>query len=350
VRILVTGGAGFIGSHVVEVLAGSGHDLVVLDSLSPALHPAGPPSVLDGHQVVRADVRDAEAVGSALAGADVVVHQAARVGLGVDSADLPRYVGDNDLGTAVVLAAAAAARVDRIVLASSMVVYGEGAYTCPDHGPVAPAPRDRDDLENGLFEPPCPRCGRALAPGRVTEDARLDPRSVYAATKVAQEHLVAAWARDTGGRAVALRYHNVYGSRMPRDTPYAGVASIFRSALERGRAPQVYEDGGQLRDFVHVHDVARANLAALDALPGQAPGSMDVYNVASGDPHTVGQMAAVLADAFGGPEPAVTGRYRLGDVRHVVASPERAAARLGFTATVPFTLGVAEFATAPLRG
>ena len=349
-RVLVTGGAGFIGSHVVEALTGSGHDLVVLDSLSPALHPAGPPPVLDGHQVVRADVRDADAVRTALAGVDVVVHQAARVGLGVDAADLPRYVGDNDLGTAVVLAAAAAGGVSRVLLASSMVVYGEGAYTCPDHGPVAPAPRGRADLESGQFEPPCPRCGHALAPGRVTEDARLDPRSVYAATKVAQEHLVAAWARDTAGRAVSLRYHNVYGSRMPRDTPYAGVASIFRSALERGRAPRVYEDGAQLRDFVHVHDVARANLAALDALPEQAPGSMEVYNVASGDPHTVGQMAAALAEAFGGPAPTVTGQYRLGDVRHVVASPERAAARLGFVAKVPFDRGLEEFATAPLRG
>jgi dTDP-L-rhamnose 4-epimerase len=180
----------------------------------------------------------------------------------------------------------------------------------------------------------------------VAELAPLDPRNAYAASKVAQEHLAATWARMTGGSAVALRYHNVYGPRMPRDTPYSGVAAIFRSALEGGRAPEVYEDGGQRRDFVHVRDVARANMCALNA--GEL-GTLRAFNVASGEPHTVGEMAEALAEAFGGPPPVVTGKFRLGDVRHIVASPAAAARGLGFRAQVSFGAGMAEFARAQLR-
>ena len=260
--LLVTGGAGFVGSHVVERLLAAGHGVRVLDALAPAVH-AVAPSLPDGVELVVGDVRDAGTVAAALTGVDAVSHQAAMVGLGVDLDDLPGYVASNDLGTAVLLAEAARAGIRRLVLASSMVVYGEGRYRCAVHGEVAPGPRAAADLDAGRFEPPCPACGRPLEPGLVAEDARLDPRNGYAATKVAQEHLAAAWARGTGGSVAALRYHNVYGARMPRDTPYAGVASLFRSALARGDAPRVFEDGGQRRDFVEVRDVAAANLAAL---------------------------------------------------------------------------------------
>ncbi|WP_309229816.1 NAD-dependent epimerase/dehydratase family protein [Blastococcus sp. TML/M2B] len=181
----------------------------------------------------------------------------------------------------------------------------------------------------------------------VGEETPADPRNTYAATKLHQEHLAAAWASATGGGAVALRYHNVYGPHMPRDTPYSGVAAIFRSALEAGRAPAVFEDGGQQRDFVHVTDVAQANLCALAAEPPE--GALRAHNVASGSPHTVGDMARALAEAFGGPEPRTTGEYRIGDVRHVVASPERAARELGFRARVTFADGMRAFATDPLR-
>ena len=179
----------------------------------------------------------------------------------------------------------------------------------------------------------------------------LDPRNAYATSKVAQEHLAANWARLTGGTAVALRYHNVYGPRMPRGTPYSGVAAIFRSCLENGVAPRVFEDGGQRRDFVHVRDVAECNVLALTATAALAPGAVRAYNVASGTPHTVGEMAAELAVSFGGGavEPKITGEYRLGDVRHVVASPKAAARELGFRARTGFAEGVAEFAHAPLR-
>ncbi|MGW4675626.1 NAD-dependent epimerase/dehydratase family protein [Streptomyces sp. NPDC004324] len=329
-RVLVTGGAGFIGSHVVEALARGGHEPVVFD-LDDGL-----------------DVRDPGAVAAALPGVDAVCHQAAMVGLGTGFGDAVEYVSRNDLGTAVLLTAMAEAGVRRLVLAGSMVVYGEGRYACEWHGVVRPGPRTVADLDAGRFEPRCPRCGEELAPGLVGEDAPADPRNVYATTKLAQEHLAAAWARATGGSAVSLRYHNVYGPGMPRDTPYAGVASFFRSALAHGRAPRVFEDGRQRRDFVHVRDVAAANVAALTAAPRD--GALTAYNTGSGEPHTVGAMARALAAAYGGPEPVVTGEYRLGDVRHITADSSRLRAELGWKAEVGFEEGMREFATARLRG
>ncbi|MFD9323600.1 NAD-dependent epimerase/dehydratase family protein [Streptomyces sp. NPDC060053] len=331
-RVLVTGGAGFIGSHVVDALRARGHEALVYDV----------------RQDPAADVRDPVAVARALDGVDAVCHQAAMVGLGDGVADAAEYVSRNDLGTAVLLAAMAGAGVGRLVLAGSMVVYGEGRYACHEHGVVRPRPRAAADLDAGRFEPPCPECGRALAPGLVAEDAPVDPRNVYATTKLAQEHLAAAWARSTGGTAVSLRYHNVYGPRMPRDTPYAGVASFFRSALARGEAPRVFEDGRQRRDFVQVRDVAAANLAALDA--DTPKGALTAYNTGSGEPHTVGEMAETLAAAYGGPRPVVTGEYRLGDVRHITADSARLRAELGWKPRVGFQEGMREFARAGLRG
>ncbi|MCU7730108.1 NAD-dependent epimerase/dehydratase family protein [Actinoplanes sp. KI2] len=347
-HVLVTGGAGFIGSHVVATLTASGCEVTVLDCGHPAAHRGPLPAEVAGVPVTRADLRDPGAVAAALTDVDVVVHQAAMVGLGVDLDDLPDYVGCNDLGTAVLLARMARAGVHRLVLASSMVVYGEGGYSCAEHGRVRPGPRVVADLAAGVFEPPCPICRTPLVPELVGEDAPLDPRSVYAATKVAQEHLTAAWARQTGGAVAALRYHNVYGPGMPRDTPYSGVAAIFRSLVEAGRPPRVFEDGGQRRDFVHVRDVAAANLAAVAAT--ETLGGWRAYNVASGRPATVGELAAELSRAAGGPAPVTTGEFRLGDVRHVVARPDRAATELGFRARVGLAEGVAEFASAPLRG
>ncbi|MGW8062264.1 NAD-dependent epimerase/dehydratase family protein [Streptomyces ziwulingensis] len=331
-RVLVTGGAGFIGSHVVEALRSRGHE------------PVG----YDVRDDPGADVRDPAAVGRALAGVDAVCHQAAMVGLGSGFADAAEYVSRNGLGTAVLLAAMAEAGVRRLVLAGSMVVYGEGRYACRRHGVVRPGPRAVADLDAGRFEPLCPVCGEDLSPGLVGEDAPADPRNVYATTKLTQEHLAAAWTRTTGATAVSLRYHNVYGPRMPRDTPYAGVASFFRSALARGEAPRVFEDGRQRRDFVHVRDVAAANVAALEAVP--PPGTLTAYNTGSGEPRTVGEMAAALAAAYGGPEPVVTGEYRLGDVRHITADSARLRGELGWRPRVGFAEGMREFARAGLRG
>jgi dTDP-L-rhamnose 4-epimerase len=345
-RVLVTGGAGFIGSAVVDALVADGHEVVVLDSL--VAHRQRPAHLNPSATYEWGDVQDPDAWVRAIgAGVDAVSHQAARVGLGVDFADVVDYVRDNDLGTAAGLRALhGIGFAGRLVVASSMVVYGEGRYACAAHGDVRPGPRAVADLEAGQYEPRCPRCGDALAWAPVEESAAPDPRNVYAATKLHQEHLCSVYGREHDSAVVALRYHNVYGPRMPRDTPYAGVASIFRSALERGDGPVVLEDGGQTRDFVHVRDVARANVLALHVDGARGP-----YNVASGTPHTILEMATALHAGFdtGAPAPRVAGGYRLGDVRHVVASPVRAASELGFAAEVTFADGMAAFATDELR-
>ncbi len=356
-RLLVTGGAGFIGGAIVTQALDEGWRVRVLDSFRDDVHaPVGAGGkgeqahpAFDPRVDLRVgDVRDPDAVAAALEGVDVVCHQAGKVGLGVDFSDAPDYVSSNELGTAVLLGAMAEAGARRLVFASSMVVYGEGSYFGP-LGVVRPRPRRPGDLEAGRFEPLDELTGLPLSPALIDEDAPLDPRNVYASSKLGQEHLAAAWARSTGGRAIGLRYHNVYGPGMPQNTPYAGVASLFRSAIERGEAPRMFEDGGQRRDFVHVRDVAAANLAAVTTTGGPGEGEFRAYNVGSGVVHTIGDLAASLSRAAGGPLPRVTGEFRLGDVRHITASSERIRAELGWHAVVDFDEGMREFATAPLR-
>lgn len=337
-RVLLTGGAGFIGRAVLNELLRRGHGVTVLDSLRPDVH-RGPIADLPAELII-VDVRDGAAVETALAGVDAVCHLAAKVGLGVDVQDLPDYADSNDHGTAVLLAAMARVGVARLVLAASMVAYGEGMGTCPEHGAVRPGPRVEAELATGHFEPPCPVCGRPLAPALVDEEVAVDPRNAYAASKVAQEHLAAAWARAVRGSSAAMRYHNVYGPGMPRDTPYAGVAAIFLSRLRAGQAPRVFEDGGQRRDFVHVRDVATATAAALE----QPGAGARVFNVGSGTPRTVGDMANALAGAVGGPSPVITGEFRLGDVRHITADSSRLRRELGWAPQVEFADGLAELA------
>ena len=331
-RVLLTGGAGFIGTHVAQALRTAGDEVVIFDRVR----------VLDDPMAVAGDVTDLTALAVALDGVDAVCHQAAKVGLGVDFGDAVGYVSDNDLGTATVLTALhERGFAGPFVLASSMVVYGEGRYRCAVHGIVPAAPRRPVELDTGNFEPPCPECGSRLVPEAVPESAPTDPRNVYATTKLAQEHLAFAFAREHPDvPATALRYHNVYGPGMPRNTPYAGVSAIFADALGAGRAPRVFEDGGQLRDFVHVRDIAAANVLALHAgVPG-------AFNVASGQPRRLLDMADALADAFGAkaPRPDVVGGWRAGDVRHVFASPDRARHELGFVASIDFVDGMHELA------
>lgn len=341
-RVLLTGAAGFIGSRVDAALRAAGHEVVGVDALLPAAHGPNPVLPQGCHRV---DVRDADALAPLLDGVDLVCHQAAMVGAGVDAADAPAYGGHNDFATTVLLARIFAAGVRRLVLASSMVVYGQGRYHCGRHGDVDPLPRRREDLDAGVFEHRCPVGGEELQWRLVDEDAALRPRSLYAASKTAQEHYALAWAESTGGSVVALRYHNVYGPGMPRDTPYSGVAAIFRSSLEKGQPPRVFEDGGQMRDFVHVDDVAAANLAATRHTDGFA-----AVNVCSGRPVSILEVAGALCDARGGSlAPVITGQYRSGDVRHIVADPTRAAEVLGFRARIGPAEGLREFAFAPLR-
>jgi dTDP-L-rhamnose 4-epimerase len=340
-RVLLTGGAGFIGRHVLRELNARGHSVRVLDSLRADVHGGDAAKSVDGAELHIADVRDAGAVARALAGMDAVIHLAAKVGLGVDVYDLPDFAGSNDAGTTVLLAEMARAGVSRLTLASSMVVYGEGLAPCPEHGMVRPAPRSEGALAAGQFEPPCPICGKPLGTALVDEATPFDPRNAYASSKVAQEYYAGNWARLTGAAVTALRYHNVYGPGMPRDTPYAGVAAIFTSALRRGEAPKVFEDGKQRRDFIHVRDVASATVLACE---GASPG-MRAFNVGSGTPRTVGEMAVALADALKGPRPLVTGQYRLGDVRHITADSSCLRRELSWRPQLEFRAGMEELAS-----
>ena len=350
-KVLLTGGAGFIGQHVLRELLQRDHEVRVLDSLRPDVHSVPdwePPADVE---LQVGDVRDPRAIDRALLGVESVIHLAAKVGLGVDVADLPDYAASNDLGTAELLAGLARAEIGRLTLASSMVVYGEGLGRCPRHGAVSPGPRAEASLRSGRFEAPCPVCGLELGPALVDESAPIDPRSAYASSKYSQELYAANWARVTGGSVSAMRYHNVYGPGMPKNTPYAGVAAIFTSALLAGRAPQVFEDGGQRRDFVHVRDVAAATVVASEPVlspdsPAPPPPGLRAYNVGSGVVRTVGEMAHALAAAVRGPEPVITGEYRLGDVRHITADSQRIRTELRWSPQEDFADGMAELAAA----
>ncbi|MEV7397519.1 NAD-dependent epimerase/dehydratase family protein [Aeromicrobium sp. NPDC092404] len=343
-RILLTGAAGFIGGHIRSRAVERGHEVVALDAYLPQAHGSG-----GAHDstIRRLDLRH-DPLDEVLEGIDAVCHQAAMVGNGVDAQDLPDYAEHNDAGTARLLAAMSRAGVRDLVLASSMVVYGDGRYTCPADGDVPPATRGVEDLASGRYDPRCPVCAGEIAWRAISEDTPFLPRTSYAASKVAQEHYAGAWCTLDDARAIALRYHNVYGPGMPADTPYAGVAAIFRSAIARGEAPKVFEDGLQVRDFVHVSDVARVNVLAIEQV-AMHPAGLTPYNVASGHPFTIGEMAATLSAAAGGTPPEVTGDYRRFDVRHVVASPKAASEGLGFTAEIAPEVGLAQLATDPLR-
>lgn len=349
-KVLLTGSAGFVGSAIDRALTAQGAQLVRVDLMLGAAH--GAATAPEGtHQL---DVRDAAGWGQVMRGVDVVCHQAAVVGAGVQVADLPSYASHNDLGTAALLAAMHEQGLHRLVLASSMVVYGDGRYRCGVHGSVVPAARSDEDLRAGRFEVRCPHCDSVLDWALVEEDAPCRPRGSYATSKLAQENYASGWAVQAGGASVALRYHNVYGPYMPRDTPYSGVAAMFRSSLERGEAPRVYEDGGQMRDFVHVEDVARANVAAIERVVRRPAGSDEAFNVCSGVPVTIEEVARLVASGMAqgqesALEPVVTGQYRAADVRHIVASPRLAAEDLGFSATITPDRGLPRLATDPLR-
>ncbi|MEV6273878.1 NAD(P)-dependent oxidoreductase [Nocardia sp. NPDC051832] len=330
-KVLVTGAAGFIGSHVRRALAEAGHDVVGIDLLAEPVHGADaePPE-----GVARIDIRDMEALAPVLRGVDVVCHFAAATGSAYRPAE---YAAHNDHGTAVLLAAMREAKIRRLVLASSVTVYGEGRYRTVRGGPFFPGLRSRADLDRGMFDHRAPRTGEILTWEAVSEDAPLRPRGFYAASKVAQENYAFAWGLSTGAAVTVLRFHSVYG-----EGAHSGLPAQVRAALAAGAAPRVFEDGGQVRDFVHITDAVSATLAAVDrALPGFVP-----LNIASGHPITSWEVASIMTKAQSGPDPLVTGQYHLPDVRHFVAAPTRAHHALGFTATTPPRTGLTDYATA----
>jgi len=342
---LVTGGAGFIGSHLVDALLARGDCVRVLDNLDPLAHPSGcPPDHLGtGAELVVGDLRDRACVDGALAGVDSVFHLGGSVGNGESMMNVRRTVDVNCGGTATLLEAVLARRdrVRRLVVASSMVVYGEGMYRCPEHGVVSPAPRTREQLRRRAWELLCPLCGEVATAVAAREDAPLAPMSVYGITKRDQEELALVLGRAYDLPVVALRYLNVYGPRQALANPYTGVAAIFAARLLAGRRPRVFEDGAQIRDPVHVYDVVRATLAAMEA---PAAAGMAI-NVAAGGETTIAGLARALAETLGvALEPDVTGEFRAGDIRHCFADVTRARQVLGFEADMTLADGLPELA------
>lgn len=342
-KILVTGGAGFVGSHLVDALVGVGHEVRVLDSLDPQVHGAGAarPDYLHPAAELRVgDVRDREAVRDALDGVDVVFHQAAAVGVGQSMYEMERYVAVNTLGAAVLLEEVVERRdhIRRMVVASSMSIYGEGAYRTAGGEPAHPDLRSEQALRERRWELAGPD-GRPLEPVPTPEDKPLRPTSIYAITKRDHEEMFLSVGAAYGIPAVALRYFNIYGTRQSLSNPYTGVMAIFSSRLLNRRRPLVFEDGLQSRDFVHVSDIVRANLLALEK--DEAVGR--VYNVGTGRPTTVRGVAELLAEQLDFPEPPdVVAKYRAGDIRHCFADISRVRRELGFEPQVGLEEGMRE--------
>ena len=341
-RVLITGGAGFIGSHLADALLKRGNEVRVFDNLTPQVHTDGLPDYLAGEvHFIQGDLRDIDAVRDAIRNIDVIFHFGAAVGVGQSMYEISHYMGCNTQGTANLLQAVLDAdnKVEKIVVASSMSIYGEGKYLCVECGDVAPKERTTQQLKEKKWEPTCPRCGRVVAPIPTDESKPLNVSSFYALSKKDQEEMVLLYGRTYDVPCVALRFFNIYGTRQALSNPYTGVAAIFASRLLNDKPPLVFEDGSQMRDFVSVHDIVQANLLAMEksGADGMA------LNVASGEPICGGEVASTLASALGVEiEPELTGKYRAGDVRHCFGDITAIKKHLGYEPKVKFADGVRE--------
>lgn len=326
-RILVTGGCGFIGRHVAQELVEHDYSVCILDALLEQVHAGEAVSLPAGAELIKGDVRDREAVAKALAGVDAVIHLAAEVGVGQSMYEIARYVGTNDLGTATLLEALIKQPVERIIVASSMSVYGEGLYATPDGRRIDNARRQASDIKNGQWNPRSPD-GEPLTPLPTDEEKPVDLASIYALTKYAQERAVLIFGEAYGVDAVALRLFNVFGAGQALSNPYTGVLANFAARLANGQRPMIFEDGEQKRDFVHVGDVARAFRQALQQR--QARGH--VINIGSGRAYAISEVARLLAEAMGTPDrsPELLGKARSGDIRNCFADISKARELLGF--------------------
>jgi dTDP-L-rhamnose 4-epimerase len=343
-HVLVTGGAGFIGSHLADRLLADGHEVRALDSLDSQVHPGGgrPDYLESAVELQVGDVRDREAVRRALEGVDAVVHFAAAVGVGQSMYEIERYTSINAIGAAVVLEEVVERRdaIRKLLVASSMSIYGEGQYRNPrtgEHG-LAPWLRPETQLASQEWEV-FAADGIALEPEPTAETKPLRPTSIYAIGKRDHEEMFLAVGAAYGIPAVALRFFNVYGERQALSNPYTGVAAIFSSRLLNDRPPLVFEDGNQTRDFIDVRDITRACALALtqDGADGRT------VNVGTGRPTSIREVARVIAQGLGKEiEPEVVNQYRAGDIRHCYADPRLAEELLGFRAEIPFDAGMQE--------
>jgi dTDP-L-rhamnose 4-epimerase len=329
-RVLVTGGAGFVGSHTVDALLQEGHEVRVFDNLEEQVHRGSVPIYLAPEaELVRGDVRDLNALCRALDEIDVVFHFAAAVGVGQSMYEIARYMEVNTQGTANLLQALLERRnrVEKLIVASSMSLYGEGQYLCREHGPVAPDARTTEQLRAHQWQAQCPQCRRPVEPVATGESKPAQCSSIYALSKKNQEEMCLLFGSTYGMPVVALRYFNIYGTRQALSNPYTGVAAIFASRLLNQRPPLIFEDGRQLRDFVSVHDVVQANLLAMERSEGDGL----ALNIGSGHPVTIRQIAELLGVMLGENTPAeVTGNFRAGDIRHCFADISLACATLGY--------------------
>ena len=342
-QILITGGAGFVGSHLADGLLQAGHNVRILDDLTPQVHPAGVPEYLSPEvEIITGDVRDRRRLKTALDGIDVIFHFAATVGVGQSMYEINRYMSVNTLGTAELLQALLDLRVapEKLIVASSMSIYGEGRYACPACDvTVAPRVRSTTELRAGQWDLHCDQCGGTLEPRATDERKPSELTSVYALSKRDQEEICLIYGRTYGLPVTALRFFNIYGSRQALSNPYTGVAAIFASRLLNGQAPLVFEDGSQMRDFVSVHDVVRANMLAMNSR--QSDGH--VINVGCGTPISIRKVAEILALSLKKDiQPVITQKYRAGDIRHCYADITKARALLGYEPQVTHEEGFRE--------
>jgi dTDP-L-rhamnose 4-epimerase len=341
-RILITGGAGFVGSHIVDSLLRAGHRVRVFDNLTPQVHSDGRPDYLAKDvELISGDMRELDAVRASIRGMDAIYHMAAAVGVGQSMYEIAHYIGANTQGTANLLQAILDEKLslEKLIVASSMSIYGEGKYLCTHCGEVTPPVRPPQQLQDKSWETRCPTCAEVLAPIPTDESKPLQCPSIYALSKKDQEEMCLLFGRTYSLPVVALRFFNIYGTRQALSNPYTGVAAIFAARLLNDRAPLVFEDGMQMRDFVSVHDVVAANLLALER--SEADGL--ALNVGSGEPISIREVAATLARELGKDIPAeITGKYRAGDIRHCFADISLASRLLGYKPRYSFSTAIGE--------
>lgn len=342
-RILVTGGAGFIGSFTVDELVRLGHEVVIFDSLDPQVHPAGrlPKYINKGARLVKGDARDYNSLKKALKGADMVFHFAATVGVGQSQYQIKKYTDVTIGGTANLLDILVNTKnkVRKIIVAASMSSYGEGLYACGKCGKIRPGIRSEEALKKKLWEPSCPQCGSEIRPVAIDEAQQQQCNSIYAITKKVQEEMILNICGTYGIPGVALRYFNVYGPRQALSNPYTGVCAIFLSRIKNNNPPVVYEDGLQTRDFIYIHDIVRANILAMD----KKEADYQVFNVGSGEPISIKKIAEILIKLNKKSlQPEITDKYRKGDIRHCIADISKIKKTLNFEPAVDFKEGMAE--------
>ena len=342
-KILITGGVGFIGSHLVDALVGRGHEVVIYDNFEPQVHKKEPEYLNRNAEVIKADVRDKDTLKDAVMDSGIIFHQAAMVGVGQSMYQVEKYVDVNTFATAKLLDILANEEhsVKKLIVASSMSIYGEGTYQCGDCGIVYPALRSEEQLMRRRWEMTCPNCGKEVKPLPTDETKPLQPTSIYAVTKKDQEEMSLAIGRAYSIPTVALRYFNAYGPRQSLNNPYTGVCAIFSARIKNNNSPLIFEDGLQSRDFVSVHDVVEANILAMES----SNANYEVFNVGTGRATNILEIAQMLIKLYNKDSnlsPEITNKYRAGDIRHCFADISKIKNKLGYKPKIDFEEGMKE--------